>query len=45
MDKKTTIYFKNRRLKELEELKRGENCNFEGLNDSEERMPILDEEL
>lgn len=41
MNKNTIKYFKNRLVKELENLQRGENCNFEGLNDSEESMPDL----
>ena len=41
MNNRNLTYFKKRLVKELEDLQRGVDCNFEGLNDSEESMPDL----
>jgi DnaK suppressor protein len=41
MIRKSLTYLQKRLVKELEELQRGVNCNFDGLNGSEENLPDL----
>ena len=41
MNKNTIRHLKNRLMKELEDLQQGENCNLNGLIDSEESLPDL----
>jgi DnaK suppressor protein len=41
MVRKSLTHLRKRLEKELEELQRGVNCNFDGLNGSEENMPDL----
>ena len=41
MTKNTVTYLKNRLIRELEDLQRGENCNLNGLSGSEESLTDL----
>jgi hypothetical protein len=41
MIRKSLTYLQKRLVKEMEELQRGVNCNFDGLNGSEENLPDL----
>jgi DnaK suppressor protein len=41
MNKKNLTYFNKRLIQELKDLLSGEDCNFDGLNDSEESFPDL----
>ena len=41
MNEKTLTFLKNRLISELEDLQRGENCNLNGLSESDEILPDL----
>ena len=41
MNKRNLTHFKKRLTHELEELIKGKDCNFDGLNDSEEVLPDI----
>jgi DnaK suppressor protein len=41
MNKRNLIYFRKKLIQELKDLMRGVDCNFDGLNESEENMPDL----
>ena len=41
MNKRDLTYLKKRLIKELEELLKDKDCNFDGLNDLEENLPDI----